>query len=278
MRPFDFLLRTLGLVLALAIPLLSSGCSDGDLAEEHVKLFLRIEHLPPERAAADEDVNLRAVIQSSLEGPKLEAWVRIVGDAETDERIPLTITDDGVATAVLPGGPRGEVVRYVIEARDAAGLVVSLPQGADEGETYSLRFTGESSRILGAISFLAAILGSILFVGAGAAAVQNLRGRMSAGPAGMLGGFGVILVVVGLLVLGAIHARQVTGQFWPDNAVFFALARGDLALVSLVWIANLFVGRRLLLDEEPEGTPRGERLFSAVAALLAIVVILAALF
>jgi hypothetical protein len=278
MRSFPGEIRILGLLFATLLLFVGSGCADRDLAEEHVKLFLRIEHLPPGRTQADEEVVLRAVIESSLDGSKLEAWVRIVGEGDTDERIRLQIAEGGVGSATVPGRPRGEVIQYVIEARDAAGLVVALPQGADEGKTYSLRFVGESSRILGAISFLSAVLAVVLFIGAGAAAVQNLRGRMSAGPAGMLGGFGVILVVVGLLLIGAIHARQVTGHFWPDTPVLLALSRGDLALVSLVWIGNLFVGRRLLLDEEPEGAPRGERAFAGIAALLAVVSIIALLF
>jgi hypothetical protein len=263
-----------------ALAVMLSGCSQGDLAEEHVKLFLRIEHLPPDRAKADEDVVLRAIIESSLEGPKLEAWIRIegVGENGQDERIPLEIGESGVASATVPGRPRGTVLRYVIEARDAAGLVVSLPQGAEDGRAYTLRFTGEASRLLGGISFVSAILGAVLFLGAGAAAAQSLRGRMSPGPAGMLGAFAVVLVVVGLLLVGAVHARQVTGRFWPDTPLLMALSRGDLAIISLAWIGNLVVGRRLLLDEEPEGASRGEKMFAGIAVLLALFLIGATLF
>jgi len=260
-----------------ALTLAISGCSERDLAEEHVKLFLRIEHLPPERARADEDVVLQAIIESSLEGPKLEAWIRIQGEGDRAERIPLVIGENGVASATVPGQPRGTVLRYIVEARDAAGLVVSLPQGAEDGKVYTLRFMGESSRVLGGISLASALLGVALFLGAGAAGVQCLRGQMSPGPAGMLGAFAVALVVGGLLVLGAIHARQVTGRFWPDTPLFLSLSRGDLALVSLGWIGNLFVGRRLLLDEEPEGASRGERTFASVAVLLALILIAATL-
>lgn len=261
-----------------ALALVATGCSEGDLAEEHVKLFLRIEHLPPDRARADEDVVLRAIIESSLEGPKLEAWVRIDSEGDQVERIPLEIGEGGVASATIPGRPRGTVLRYVIEARDAAGLVVSLPQGAEEGKTYTLRFTGASSRLLGGISFLSAVLGVVLFLGAGAAAAQSLRGQMSAGPAGMLGAIAVAVVVLGLLILGAIHARQVTGHLWPSTPLILSLSRGDLALVSLAWIGNLVMGRRLLLDEEPEGASRGERMFAGVAVLLAVLLIVAILF
>lgn len=270
-------MRSVRLVLAV-LAIACSGCTEGDLAEEQVKLFLRIEHLPPGRANADEDVTLRAIIESSLEGPKLEAWVRIEGETGQDERVPLEIGEGGVATATIPGRPRGTVLRYVIEARDAAGLVVALPQGAETGEAYKLRFTGQSSRLLGAISFGSAVVGVVLFLGAGAAGVQGLRGRMSAGPAGMLGGFAVILVVGGLLIVGAVHARQVTGKLWPDTPLLLALSRGDLALISLAWVGNLVVGRRLLLDEEPEGASRGERMFSGVAVLLAILLVGATLF
>ena len=278
MRSFPTGLRSTCLALLSLLPVVPA-CSKGDLAEEQVKLFLRIEHLAPEEVQAGEDVTLRAVIESSLQGPKLEAWVRIVrGEGESDERIPLQISADGVATAKVPGRPRGTVLRYVIEARDAAGLVVSLPKGAEDGNTYSLRFAGKSSTLLGGISFLSALLGFVFFLGAGAAGVQGLRGRMSAGPAGMLGGFGVFLVVAGVLFFGAIHAWQVTGRLWPDTPLFLALSRGDLALVTLAWTGNLVAGRRLLLDEEPEGAPRGERLFAGIAALLAVVLVGAALF
>jgi hypothetical protein len=277
MRSFPTGLRSTCFAL-LALVATVPACSDGDLAEEHVKLFLRIEHLAPEEVKADEDVTLRAIIESSLQGPKLEAWVRIVREGQTEERIPLEISADGVASAKIPGRPRGTVLHYVIEARDAAGLVVSLPQGAEDGKTYSLRFAGKSSRLLGGISFLSALLGFVFFLGAGAAGLQGLRGRMSAGPAGMLGGFGVFLVVAGVLFFGAIHAWQVTGKPWPDTPLFLALSRGDLALVALAWTGNLVAGRRLLLDEEPEGAPRGERLFAVIAALLAVVLVGAALF
>ena len=121
MRSFPTGLRSTCLALLSLVPVVPA-CSKGDLAEEQVKLFLRIEHLAPGEVQAGEDVTLRAVIESSLQGPKLEAWVRIVrGEGESDERIPLQISADGVATAKIQARPRGTVLRYVIEARDAAG-------------------------------------------------------------------------------------------------------------------------------------------------------------
>jgi hypothetical protein len=263
----------------LALMLSGSGClSDGDTAEEHRKLSLRIEHLPPSRALAGEEVELSARVQSSLEGPRIEAWVRVLGDDGGEEKIDLELSADGEAVARIPGGERGEVVRYVIEAKDAAGLVVALPRNAEDGRYYTLRFEGPSSRILGGISFVSALLAALLYVGAGAAAVQNLRGRMSVGPAGLLGGLAAILVIVGLFVLGGVHAFQVTGRPWPGDATVFALSRGDLAIVTLLWAGNIGLGRRVLLDDEPDGAPRGERGFAVTGVVAAILTIFFAIF
>ncbi len=272
------------------------GCgANRDSAEEHRKLSLRIEHRPPIHAPAHEDVEIRALVQSSLDAPRMEAWVRVVapeveGDAAaegdedtaeapapTDVRIALRIESDGQALALIPGRAKGEVVHYVIEARDAAGLVVSLPRGADEGRTYELRFEGSSPRVLGATSYLSAILAALFWIGAGGAAFQNMRGRMSAGPAGLLGGTGLLFAVVGLGIVGGIHAFLVAGSPFPSTPLFLNLSRGDLFLVGLLWIANLVVGRRVLLDEAPEGSPRGERLLSTVAVVGGVLTILLAI-
>jgi hypothetical protein len=109
------------------------------------------------------------------------------------------------------------------------------------------------------------VLGTLLFLGAGAAGVQNLRGRMSAGPAGLLGGAGAAVTLVGLLLIGAVHAYQLTGRPWPGSPIFLAISRGDLAIVTALWIANLVLGRSILLDEDVGSPPQGERRFAAVA-------------
>ena len=256
-----------------------AGCgSNRESAEEHRKLSLRVEHLPPVRVHAGEEVEMHASIRSSLEGAKLEAWVRVLRPGEDDERIPFRIASDGNAVAHLPASERGTVLRYVIEAKDAAGLVVSLPRGSQDGESYTLRFEGPSSWLLGGISFLSALFGTLLLLGAGAAAAQCLRGRMSAGPAGMLGGLGAVLIVGGLLLLGGIHAYQVTGRPWPTAPLFLSLSRGDLALVAFAWILALILGRRVLLDEEPDGVARGERTLAIAGVAAGALLLLLMLF
>ncbi|GJM44805.1 MAG: hypothetical protein DHS20C21_16470 [Gemmatimonadota bacterium] len=100
---------------------------------------------------------------------------------------------------------------------------------------------------------------------------------MSVGPAGMLGGFGAAFVVVGLLMIGGIHAFQVTGRPWPGGSVILAISRGELAVISAIWIANLILGRRSLLDEAPNDAPPGQRGFAvagAVAGALTVVFLL----
>jgi hypothetical protein len=252
------------------------GCGDKrETAEEHRRLSLRLEHVPLRRAAADEPVELRATIQSSLEGPRLEAWVRVLGD-DKEERVSMRIGSGGEATATLPARPRGAEIRYVIEAQDAAGLVVTLPEDAENGDFYLVRIEGRSWRVLGGISSLAAFCATCLFLGAGLAGVQCLRGQMSAGPSGMLGGLAILTTIFGLFLIGGIHAFQVAGKPWPDSPVLFSLSRGDLALVSLFWALNLVLGRKSLLDPTPDG--RGERGFAAVSVAAGVILLLLLLF
>lgn len=244
------------------------GCGSRDSAEEHRRLSLRVEHRPPGRTPADSESEIHATVRSSLEAPRLEAWVRILGDREEDdEQIPLRISETGEAVAKLPAHSKGTVIRYVVEARDAAGLVVALPRGARDGKSYSLRYEGSSSRVLGGISWLSAVLGVLFFLGAGAAAAQALRGRMSVGPSAMLGGFGAAVVVLGLLVIGGIHALQLTGNPWPSRPVMFGISRAELGLVALLWVVNLILGRRLLLDEAADDHPPGQRAFAVAGAM-----------
>lgn len=269
-RPF----RPVVLVLAL----LAAGCGGSrDSAEEHRRLSLRVEHQPPRRVVAGEEAEIRAIIRSSLEAPRLEAWVRVIQDDGTEDRIPLRITETGEAIGRLPAAPRGTVIRYVVEARDAAGLVVALPRGARDGRTYMLRYEGASSRLLGGLSWISALAGVLLFLGAGAASVQTLRGRMSVGPAGMLGAFGALAVILGLLVLGGIHAFQVTGRPWPSTPILLAVTRGELAVVAAIWVGNLVLGRRLLLDESPSELPTGQRGFAVAGAVAGGLTVLFAL-
>jgi hypothetical protein len=270
--------RKSGRLVALLMLATLSACSPRDAVEEHRKLSLRLEHRPPAHAVAGEDAEIRARIQSSLEGPRIEAWVRILHDEGEDERIALTMGADGEARGTIPARPRGTELRYVVEARDAAGLVVSLPKGSDEGRAYRLRFQGSSSRVLGGISWLAAVAGTLLFVGAGAAGFQTIRGRMSAGPAGLLGGAGAAIVVLGLLLLGALHAYRLTGHPWPGTPIFLSLSRGDLAVVTALWIANLVLGRSILLDEDVGSAPRGERRFAVIAVAAGALALLMTLF
>jgi hypothetical protein len=256
----------------LALMVLGS-CGRQDTVEEHRKLSLRLEHRPPVSVPANEPVDLRATVQSSLEGPKIEVWVRILGADGADgadEILPFTLSGTE-ARCVLPARPKGGEVRYVIEARDAAGLIVTLPRGADEGRFYQLRFEGRNSRVLGFLAFLSAAIGTLLYLGAGLAGFQCVRARMSAGPAGLLGGLGVAVTIAGVFLIGGIHAFQVTGHLWPSAPVFFAITRSELGIVTLLWIANLVAGRRVLLDEDLGDTARSERPFALVAVVAAVV-------
>lgn len=273
---------TAGLSWILLILLLAafalSGCGRSrDTAEEHRKLSLRLEHRPPGRVPAGQEVDIQALVRSSLENPRLQAWLRLVGDEE-DVRIPMTLQENGEAHGTIPGHERGVVLRYVIEARDAAGLLVTLPRAADDGAAYELKFIGPNSRVLGAISILSAICGVLLYLGAGAASVQSLRGRMSVGPAGLLGGLGAVAIVLGLIIIGGVHALRLTGNAWPGSPLFFAASRTDLALVTLLWIATLAVGRRTLLEEASAEDVVRERTFSAASVGLAALLILLTLF
>lgn len=263
-------------LLILGVFLGSAGCDSGrDVAEVHRRLSLRLEHRPPESADADKDAEIRARIQSSLEQPQLVAWIRVIGaDGSTEKRIALELVDSGDALGRIPARHRGESVRYVIEAKDAAGLVVSLPEGARDGHTYTLRFEGRSSPLLGAVSMLSAWIATFLYLGAGAAAVQALRGRMSVGPAGLLAGLAATLVLFGVLLVGGIHAFQVVGRPWPSQPIVLGMSRGELGLVTLLWGANLALGRRALLDEEPEGARFDERIFAAAGAAAGILTLL----
>ncbi|MBZ0269423.1 hypothetical protein K8I85_14810 [bacterium] len=248
-----------------------AGCgSHRDSAEEHRRLSLRVEHRPPVRTPAGEEAEIHALVRSSLEAPRLEGWIRILGTEGQEKRIPLKIGETGDAVAHLPAHPRGTVLRYVVEAQDAAGLVVALPRGARDGNSYALRYEGSSSVVLGGIAWISALAATLLFLGAGAAAVQTLRGRMSAGPAAMLGGFGAAATILGVLAIGGVHAFQLTGQPWPPRPVLFAMTRADLGILALVWILNLALGRRLLLDEAPEDAPPGQRAFALVGTAAGI--------
>lgn len=266
------------LVGALLLVAVSVGCERHDTVEEHRKLSLRLEHDPPRTAIAGEEVEIRALIQSSLEGPRPEAWLRIVGPSGSERTLAMAVDPEGRATCRLEGRPRGTTIDYVIEARDAAQLVVSLPRGAGEGKSYTLRFVGRSSPLLGGVSLLAAIFASVFFLGAGAAGAQCLRGRMSPGPAGLLGGAGAVLVIVGLLGLGGIHAFRITGHPWPSSALFLSLSRADLTIVTVLWIVNLVLGRRALLDEEAGGKSPGERPFAVAAAAGGVLTLVLLLF
>ena len=256
-------------VLLLSVGwLAAAGCGPGrESAEEHRRLSLRIEHRPAGRAVAGEDAVIRALVQSTLDTPRIEAWVRILGEDGGDERLPLVLGPDGEAVATLPGRAKGSVVRYVIEASDAAGLLVTLPRGSADGAAYELRFEGSSPRFLGGITWLSAVLAFLFWLGAAAAAVQTLRGQMSAGPPGLLGTLGLAFAVVGLFLIGGIHTGLVTGRPWSPTPIFWALSRGDVAVVSLLWAVNLFLGRRILLDEAPDGNPGGERGFTVLAVV-----------
>jgi hypothetical protein len=85
-------------------------------------------------------------------------------------------------------------------------------------------------------------------------------------------------VLFGLLLVGALHAYQVTGRPWPGTPVFLALSRVDLAIVTALWVANLVVGRSILLDEDAGSPPRGERRFAAIAAVGGALTLLMAVF
>lgn len=261
------------LLLMLTLGAVSACGPDTDTAEEHRRLSLRVEHDPPGRHPAGENAPIRADINSSLERPRLEAWIRLVG-SEPEVRIPLRITEDGEAVGEIAAGERGDKVRYVIEARDAAGLVVALPKGADDGKAYELRFEGPSSPILGGIAWLSTLLAILFYLGAGLAGIQCLRGQMSPGPAGMLGGFGVAVAVAGLFLIGGIHAFQLTGKPWPSTPLWMSLSRADLALVTALWVLTLVLGRAVLLDEAPDGTASGERAFATAGVLGAALTII----
>ncbi len=256
----------------------AAGCGSGrDSAEEHRKLSLRLEHDPPGSVPAGHEVEIHARVRSSLEPRRVEAWIRLDENGEV-RKIPLRIDDTGDASGRIPARARGTTLRYALEARDAAGLIVGLPRGATEGRAYELRFEGRSSALLAGLSGLATIGGVLLFFGAAAAGAQNLRGRMSVGPAGLLGGLGIVVLLGGLYLLGGIHAFQVSGTPWPSKPIAFALSRGDLALVTLLWGAVLYLGRDTLLDDVPEGGTRRERLISVTGIVAAGLLVLLAIF
>jgi hypothetical protein len=253
----------------------SIGCaSNRDVSEVHRRLSLRLEHRPPQRVRAGQDAEIRARIESSLEQPQLSAWIRVIAKDGSEKKIPLEIVDSGDALGHIPGQPKGTTVRYVVEAKDAAGLVVSLPVGAKSGKTYTLHFEGNSSPLLGGTSLASAWLATLFYLGAGMACVQALRGRLSVGPAGLLAGLGALFTLVGVMVVGGIHALQVVGRPWPSGPLFLSMSRGDLALVTLVWAANLGLGRRALLEEEPDPSRLDERIFATAGAAAGVLTLL----
>jgi len=261
----------------LLILLSFAACSGGDSAEEQRRLSLRMEHDPPGSVPADHDVELVARIKSSLETHRVDAWLRVDEGGDT-RKIPLHIDENGEARGTIPARPRGTVVRYALEARDAAGLIVSLPRQADKGKMYDVRFEGRSSIILSGLTGLSTAMGVLLYLGAGAAAAQHLRGRMSVGPAGLLGGLGVVVLLGGLFLVGGIHAFQVSGTPWPSRPLFLSLSRGDLALVTFVWGIVLYVGREALLEDTPGQSTRGERSLSVAGILTAALLLLLTIF
>jgi len=252
-----------------------AGCGgDRDDVEVHRRLSLRLAHQPLARAPEGHQAEIRARIRSSLESPQLVAWIRVIESDGSEKRVPMELLASGDAVGHIPGRRRGETVKYVIEAKDAAGLVVSLPEKARDGKTYALRFEGKSSPLLGGTSLLSAWLATFLFLGAGATSIQALRGRLSVGPAGLFAGLGVALVLFGVLLVGGIHAYQITGKPWPSSPLLLSLSRGDLALIALLWSANLGLGRRALLDEEPDGTRFDERIFAAAGTAAGVLTLL----
>jgi hypothetical protein len=268
----------LGFLLA-GILVGGAGCgSNGDIAEVHRRLSLRLEHRPPERAEADKDAEIRARIQSSLDQPQVVAWIRLIDANGGEKRLPLEIVGSGDALGRIPAQHRGVTVRYVIEAKDAAGLIVSLPAGARDGRTYALRFEGHSSALLAGTAMLSAWLATLLYLGAGAASVQTLRGRLSVGPAGLLAGLAASLVFFGVLLVGGIHSVMLVGSVWPTAPLLLSMSRTDLALVTLLWGANLGLGRRALLDEEPDGSRFDERIFATAGAAAGILTLLFLIF
>lgn len=251
------------------------GCGSGrDVVEVHRRLSLRLEHQPPKRADADREAEIRARIRSSLEQPQLAAWIRLIEEDGEERRIPLDLVASGDAVGHIPKHARGDVVKYVIEAKDAAGLVVSLPEKARDGAAYELRFEGRSSPLLGGASLVSAWLATLFFLAAGAASTQALRGRLSVGPAGLFAGLGATLVLFGVLLVGGIHAFQITGKPWPASPLLVAMSRGDLALLALLWGGNLALGRRALLDEEPDGTRFDERIFAGAGTIAGVLTLL----
>jgi hypothetical protein len=267
------LIRFILLLIVLSI----AACAGGDSAEEQRRLSLRLEHDPPGSVPAEHDAEVVARIKSSLETHRVEAWLRIDEGGET-RKIPLHIDENGEARGTIPGRPRGTVIRYALEARDAAGLIVALPRQADRGKMYEVRFEGRSSIILSGLTGIATAMGVLLYLGAGAAAAQHLRGRMSVGPTGLLGGLGVVVLLGGLFLIGGIHAFQVAGTPWPSRPLFLSLSRGDLALVTLVWGIVLYVGREALLEDSPGQAPKGERSLSVAGILTAALLLLLTIF
>jgi hypothetical protein len=267
------LLRLRTIVLALFL----ASCAGGDSAEEQRKLSLRLEHDPPGSVPAEHEVEILARIKSSLETHRVEAWLRVDEGGQT-RRIPLHIDENGEARGTLPERPRGTVIRYALEARDAAGLIVGLPRQADRGKMYEVRYEGRSSIFLAGLSGISTAMGILLYLGAGAAAAQHLRGRMSVGPAGLLGGLGVVVLLGGLFLIGGIHAFQVTGTPWPTRPLFLSLSRGDLALVTFVWGIVLYVGREALLEDSPGQGPKGERALSVAGIMTAALLLLLMIF
>jgi hypothetical protein len=260
--------------------MLASCGNHGDTVEQRRELSLRLAHSPPGRVSADQDAVLDVLVESTLENARVEATIHVLteGPEEGEDTIPVLLDEDGRGSAVIPGRPRGETVRYFVQAGDAAVLVVTLPPNANADHTYTLHFVGPDSRLLGAISALSAAAGLLLFLGAAAAGVQNLRRRMSAGPAGLLGGVGTGLVVLGLLGLGGIHAWRLLGWPWPSDPLFLSLSRGDFAVISAAWTANLVLGRAALLEEDDTGHGPGERSFSAAAVGLGVLTLVLLLF
>ena len=58
------------------------------------------------------------------------------------------------------------------------------------------------------------------------------------------------------------------------TALLVAMSRGDLALLALLWGGNLALGRRALLDEEPDGTRFDERIFAGAGAIAGVLTLI----
>ncbi len=235
--------------LVLVAAVLLGGCGRDSVVEESKTRWMNLAHAPIDEAVADTEVTIEAQVQASPDIDEPGVFLYYKSEQELFVVVPMQRFEEGRYFGKIPAHARGSLIKYYVEGRAGADLVVQVP--AKDKPRFEFYFKGTPNRVV-LISHIVVIFAALFFfILTGYFAYRAMRERRASLHVPRLGLVGTVLFFIASIPLGMIIAYHTYGTPWTGFPVGNDLTDNKSLVILLYWTAATFFYRGSALKKDP---------------------------